>query len=88
MARTKNAFNKPKFLSARLSDLNRIFGPDTMIKISIDYKALLQENDAEIEEMQRERSEKTQWKENEIDLETSDNTVLHLPRIEMKRVKF
>jgi len=39
--RTKGALNKPKFIGVKLSDLNRVFQSDTIIKIDANYAKFL-----------------------------------------------
>lgn len=41
MARTKGALSKPKFIGIKLSDLNKLFLPDTIIKVDKSYSFLL-----------------------------------------------
>lgn len=38
--RTKGARNKPKLISVQLSELNKIFKPESVINISMEYKFL------------------------------------------------
>jgi hypothetical protein len=45
MARTKGALSKSKFINVRLSELNKLFLPDTIIKVDKNYEFLLKKED-------------------------------------------
>lgn len=50
MARTIGATNKPKLIPIKLSELNKLFGPDVTIMVSKDYENLIEMNSGVISE--------------------------------------
>lgn len=48
MSRLKGSLNKPKFMSVSLEDLQRVFHPNALIKVDINYKPLFETGKAEV----------------------------------------
>lgn len=52
MPRTPGALNKPKYINVKLRDLNRVFGPDSVIQVAAHYWHFLYNNETTISEVQ------------------------------------